>query len=274
MAQRIIDIEPLLAPIAGENPAGEDLTYAINSPLDQIREALRVDDGFGKGDFQHELKKADYPQALLLCTNALTLHSKDLRISTWLCESLTRIHGFAGLRDGLDLTARLLNSYWLQLFPAIDDDGDMQARDGALSMLNNLLLVIQDLPITSRSGGANYSYLQYQESKLFIIPAMSADIGEREREKINQIRAEAESKKKITSDLWTMAVRLTKVEYYQELSQLLKDCLEQLQSLDNTAYEVFGDSYSLNFNGLKSKLTEIYDFSLTLLKESFRQSHW
>ena len=43
----VIDLEALLAPIPGDNPAGESLQYS--GVYDEIREARRADDTLAKG---------------------------------------------------------------------------------------------------------------------------------------------------------------------------------------------------------------------------------
>ena len=52
-----IDIDGLLTPIPGDNPAGEDLRY--NSTYDEIKEARRADDQLERGVWQRDLKTAD-----------------------------------------------------------------------------------------------------------------------------------------------------------------------------------------------------------------------
>src|ERR1051326_8846028 len=48
----VIDVDALLTPIPGDNPAGENLQYS--GIYDEIREARRADDNLTKGDWEHE----------------------------------------------------------------------------------------------------------------------------------------------------------------------------------------------------------------------------
>src|SRR3712207_6515693 len=122
----VIDIEALLQPISPEKPAGESLQYS--GLYDEIREARRADDMLAQGQWQHEPKLADYRKVIGLAIPALTSETKDLQISVWLSEALTREHGFVGLRDSLTLLRRLQEDFWETLHPEIDE-GDMRSEE-------------------------------------------------------------------------------------------------------------------------------------------------
>ena len=83
-----IDIDAIMSPIPGENPAGEDLRYT--SVYDEIKEARRADDELDRGDWKFEIKTADWDRAIALCVDALTQKTKDLQIGAWLTEALVR----------------------------------------------------------------------------------------------------------------------------------------------------------------------------------------
>ena len=53
-----LDIEAILLPIPGDNPAGESLRY--DPVYDEIQEARRADDLLDRGDWQHEIKTSDW----------------------------------------------------------------------------------------------------------------------------------------------------------------------------------------------------------------------
>lgn len=116
----MIDIDSLLAPIAGENTAGENLRY---TPVyDSIQEARRADDQMEQGEWQHEVKTSDWNQVLSLSIEALTEKSKDIQIAVWLLEALTVTSGFKGFNQGLEVIIGFLNNFWDNLFPEIEDD--------------------------------------------------------------------------------------------------------------------------------------------------------
>ena len=93
-----VDVESILAPVPGDNPAGENLQYS--GLHDEIREARRADDPSTKADWQTELRTADWDEVVSLAESALKTKTKDLQVGAWLCEALLRKSGFAGLRDG------------------------------------------------------------------------------------------------------------------------------------------------------------------------------
>ena len=81
------DIEPFLAPIPGENPAGQNLYYA---PIyDQIKEARRMEDTGPMGAWVREAKTADFKLVIKLAEGALLKNTKDLQIAAWLLEAWT-----------------------------------------------------------------------------------------------------------------------------------------------------------------------------------------
>src|SRR5512143_109315 len=96
---RDIDLEKILAPIPGDNPAGEDLRYG---PIyDDIKEARRADDDLPLGKWERERKKAEWDKVISLSVAALGDKTKDLQIAAWLMEALTITEGFAGVAVGL-----------------------------------------------------------------------------------------------------------------------------------------------------------------------------
>ena len=53
----MIDIDTILTPIPGDNPAGENLRYTPT--YDEIIEAKRADDMLDRGDWEREIKTSD-----------------------------------------------------------------------------------------------------------------------------------------------------------------------------------------------------------------------
>ena len=104
-----MDIDPILAPIPGDNPSGENLRYT--SVYDDIKEARRADDLLDQGDWQHEVKTADWNAVFTLAATALTTRTKDLQIAAWLMEALTVTKGFEGVSQGLDIIIQLMDRF-------------------------------------------------------------------------------------------------------------------------------------------------------------------
>ena len=87
------ELEKLLAPISQEAPAGEDLRYDM--VYDQIKTARYSDDALSQGEWQTEIKKADWKLVIYLCRETLKSRSKDLNIAAWLTEAQLYHEGFS-----------------------------------------------------------------------------------------------------------------------------------------------------------------------------------
>lgn len=128
-----MNIHDLLHPIHADAPCGEDMSFAPE--FDRIAELRRTDDPtLAQGEWVRELKSADFPAVRTLCNDLLATRTKDLRLAGWLAEAQTRIDGFAGLAQGLELCAALCERYWGGLHPQ-PDEGDYEQRAGNLSWL-------------------------------------------------------------------------------------------------------------------------------------------
>ena len=126
-----IDVNELLAAIPGGDPAGTDASFS--DQFDRIREARRADDpSLAQGEWQTELKVADWREAQNLAEDILMHTSKDLQAAVWLCEAAIARHGLEGAKDSFDLLSGLLETYWEGLYPRADD-GDLEERAGKLA---------------------------------------------------------------------------------------------------------------------------------------------
>src|SRR5689334_18714196 len=110
----ITGIEALLAPIPGDNPAGENMQYT--GLYDEIREARRSEENLEQGEWKRETKSSDWHLVESLSSDSLATKTKDLQICVWLAEALVKLHGFTGFIDSLKLTRGLLENYWEKLY--------------------------------------------------------------------------------------------------------------------------------------------------------------
>jgi type VI secretion system protein ImpA len=234
----VIDVEALLAPVAGENPTGENLQYT--GAHDEIREARRADDDLVQGDWKRDLKTADWRQVLSLSTDALVEKTKDLQICAWLAEALVKLHGLSGLRDSLKLMRGLHERYWDTIYPEIDE-GDMDARANALAFMDRQsAIAIKGVQVTSASSGANFTYAQYEDSKQFEIPEDLSTLSSEQIERIDALKAQIAEEHKLTTDDWAKAKRATRRAFFEDLYALLDECWAEYQSLDQVMDEKFG----------------------------------
>ena len=126
-----IDVNELLAPIPGSDPAGSDASFS--DQFDRIREARRADDaGLAQGEWQTELKVADWREAQSLSEDILLRTSKDLQAAVWLGEAAISRFGLEGARDGFELLHGMLDQYWDGLYPRAED-GDLEERASKLA---------------------------------------------------------------------------------------------------------------------------------------------
>lgn len=129
-----IDVNELLAPIPGDDPAGTDASFS--DEFDRIREARRADDpNLEQGEWQTELKVADWRQAQSLAEDILLRTSKDLQAAVWLGEAAIARTGLDGARAAFELLAGLLEQYWEGLHPRVED-GDLEERAAKLAWFN------------------------------------------------------------------------------------------------------------------------------------------
>jgi type VI secretion system protein ImpA len=264
----VIDLEALLAPLDGDNPAGESLRY--EGTYDQINEARREDEVIAQGAWSRDLKVADWPTVIRLATDALLTKSKDLQIAAWLVEGLTkheRLDRWAGLRDGLHLMRALQETFWESLYPEIDpedDEGPLTARANVLAALDlRLGVIVNELPLTA---GAKYSYFQYQEAKQFDIPENLAALEYEQQEKVNALKAQAEAEGRVTGEDWRKARAATSFEFIEERAALINECWDQMQALDALMDEKYARA-TPGLGGLKKSLTEIRTLVDIIIKE-------
>ncbi|MBV9928136.1 MAG: type VI secretion system protein TssA [Acidobacteria bacterium] len=252
-----VDVAAQLAPIPGDNPAGESLRYAPLKPggnktlYDEVKEARRSDDISSYGDWEtKERKTADWKLVIELTTEALATRTKDIQVCSWLCEALVKVEGFAGLRDGLKVMRGLHELYWDRLYPELRD-GSPVPRANMLGTLNNdVTLAVQGQPVAYTTGGGSYSYHDWQEAAQFDIPESLEGLDQRRLDDIEKLKARAAEQGKITTEDWRKATKATGPDFYEKTYVLLGECREELSSLSSVADEKYGvDAPSLSALG-------------------------
>jgi len=223
-----VDIEVLLNPIPGNNPSGVSLRYT--GVYDAIQEARRCEDELSQGEWVRKTKSADWPRVIALASEALSRQSKDLQIAVWLAEALLKRHGFAGLRDGLHVLRGIHERFWQSCFPAIEN-GDLDPRIGPLEWLNTKVpATVQSVTITGRSGGENYSWLKWEESKA------TDNLGRKNVEAMEAARKDG----KISGEEFDKAVAMSSLEFYQSIFTNLGQAQAECVQLDKIVDERFG----------------------------------
>ncbi|HEY0038461.1 MAG TPA: type VI secretion system protein TssA, partial [Longimicrobium sp.] len=149
----------LLAPIAGDNPAG--VSVRGEAVYQQIKLARFEEDDVPQGEWQRDRKTADFVQVVKLATEVLSRQSKDLQVAAWLTEAWTRREGFAGLTRGLQLLHALLDRFWDHVHPE-PEDGDLELRAAPLEWVELYLgASVRAVPLTR----AGHGLMAYRESR-------------------------------------------------------------------------------------------------------------
>ena len=258
----VIDLEEFLQPISEENPSGDSLRYT--GEYDEIAEARRADKDVAQGDWQHELKSADFRKVIEAATGALKNKTKDLQIAAWFSEALTNEYGFAGLRDSLKLVAGLQENFWETLFPEIDE-GDMEGRANALEWLDReTALAVKRAPITAGEG---LSFWDWEESKQFDIPENIETLDSADQERYNELKEQAEKENRVTGVRWRKAKTQTRRGFCEETAFVLEECWTEYENLNRVMEEKFDPKQLPGLHELKKTLDDIKSQVKKLLDE-------
>lgn len=165
----VLDVQALIAPIPGDNPAGRDISFdtEISEKFATYRKEENPEDYRADDPLRPKVaKRADWPATDRLAREILAGTSKDLKSAVRLTEAVTRLHGFAGLRDGLRLLRGLLDQCWDRLNPPLED-GDLEVRTGPFRWLDDaetgarFPYTVLSTPLWSGTGTA-CSYLDWE----------------------------------------------------------------------------------------------------------------
>jgi type VI secretion system protein ImpA len=237
--------DDILNPIPGDNPSGRSLR--LDPLYDKIREARREDDSLAQGAWQRERKVADHGLAIRLIEQALASESKDLQLAAWLCDSLLKREGIAGLRNGIALCQALVERFWETLYPEIEN-GELEDRSAPLEWVaSKLLIPIKSVPLCS----AGYNFLDYNESR-------SVEYEELAKSKDQKTAREKALKDgKLAPELFDKSFSETPKALYAELEGQLDRALEALCLLNETCVEKFGPQAAPSFTKLQDSLREV-----------------
>lgn len=124
----LLNIEDLLHPIPGPNPAGSDVRGVLEMNLDPL---FREDN------------EAAWQKIIEISRKELKETSKDPQIAVWLTRGLVSQNSFPGLRDGLRLLRELVEKCWDFLYPPLVE-GDKEATDFALELRSGVFGSLDD----------------------------------------------------------------------------------------------------------------------------------
>jgi type VI secretion system protein ImpA len=228
----VLNFTKLLAPIPGEKPVGADLRKDISptSPYYKVRDARKAAREAERRiataqDAADNRDPPDWKPVLEHGTAILTEKTKDLEIAAYVIESLARLKGFPGLRDGFRLTRELIEKYWDGLYPLPDEEG-LETRVTHLTGLNGedaegtLPGPILRIPLTENTSvGRLFGAADYQSAL-----DLSKVADPKARDKREQQGA-------VNLDKFKKAIAETSSKFFGELEQDIKQCADEFGKL-------------------------------------------
>jgi type VI secretion system ImpA family protein len=216
-------VDTLLMPLPGAEPTGGSLRY--DPALDAIREARREEDpALPLGPWERDLKRADWPLVIDLCSGVLNEASKDLQVAAWLTEAWIHTEGVSGLRNGLRLLLGMCKQYWDVVHPVIVA-GDTEYRCGPFIWLDEKVpAALLRVPLTrvSSTNSRNYCFSDWervfwQENKM---------------RRVNAVHSISTLDGEPTRASILASIGLTSTAYYRMLADDIDVSLQLLGALD------------------------------------------
>lgn len=236
-------IGALLENIEKDAPSGDNLKH--NGIYTSIKDARTADDPtLPMGQWEHDLKAADWEEVTRLSVDALSTKSKDLQIAIWLLEAQINMWGFAAIGPCINFIQTLCEQFWPSMHPEIDD-GDIEYRTNLIIWLNEKLQpTVKQLPITAARSDNYFSWAMWE---------MAA-----QHEQLPPETRKAMQDDLLNPQTIVSAIIATPIEFYKDIFVDLRLGLMALedfsQSLDNLCGE-----YSPSVQGFATLLEEIYE---------------
>lgn len=179
MAQGVLDIEALLAPLAEGEGAGEDIRtdYSSNSLYQRIRTQRndarageRMIDG-DDPDANPVAVQAAWREVRKLGIECFSAKAKDFEIAAWMAEALVRLDGLKGLADASELISGLCRQYWDHGHPRLDSEDGIDGRVSPIGGLSGdsadgtLMATIRRYPLFKRADGAPCDLFTWQRAE-------------------------------------------------------------------------------------------------------------
>lgn len=250
-----VDLERLLGPITSDPPCGISLRWEpVWDELSQLRKTSK-DPLDASAD-----KVPDWVTVIEVATDALATRTKDLLIAGWLTEALVRESGFAGFRDGLRLIRGLVERYWENLHPLMEDQ-DLSNRAAPLNWLTShdggarMPAALREISLARSTDATNYNWTFWHQRRI-------APQGKDEKEDSYKRRsAEAEQKRQ----MFDSAVEASPIAFYQALLSDMDACLAEIDMLSQLLDQRLQD-HAPSWGELRKSIDEIRVFVYGVLK--------
>jgi type VI secretion system protein ImpA len=253
-----LELESLLKVISDEAPCGMDCSFS--NEFHAIKKAKsQYDPLLDQGDWIEEPKLADWQFVNLKSIELLTEKTKDIRLYSWLMEAWANLYGFQGIIKSLELTQRSLSHFWTLLHPEIEDDG-LDQRLGLLQgLINQLPVLIKNIPIVNASPF--YCLIDY-ESLLH-----QQNLRRKQTEDHDQVQAN------VSLEQFEQALMNTSKSFqyqnYQDFLEILNEW-NILKNVLNSLMEIDAPSFSSidsQLESIHSSLKKLYKTDAFGLKE-------
>jgi len=158
-----LDIEKLTAPVDEENPCGEGLDDLVFDP--DYAELDRLAQGKPEKVMGDEVIAAEEPDWRAVREKSLALFERvrSLRVAVFLTKASCARDGIPGMVQGLAIVRGLLDRYWDQVEPLIDD-GDATERLHTVAEIaseQGLLRLIRQSELVSSPAIGTYTIRDY-----------------------------------------------------------------------------------------------------------------
>jgi type VI secretion system protein ImpA len=254
----ILDFGRLMTPISTDNPTGEADFRSLDSAgffeLRKLRDELKkAEENVFQDEDDVDDPDGDWQDLHERASDALALQTKDVQLVCWMLESLPRLHGFAGLRDGIRLLIRLSDEYFEQLFPQPEEGGvhedDVYTCVEPFDRLDSgpLPETVARINVTEGSQPGPYTLWHYQQA---------VDLSQRP----SDVQEERRQEGWVTLDMFEEAVRDTSDSFFNEMYEDLSACENALDELETLLKDKCGEQDGVpitpSVRALRSQLVE------------------
>jgi type VI secretion system protein ImpA len=246
-----LDFAALLAPVPGDDPSGSPIPLELRQQLEDARREDDPDDYEPDDPMRPEtFRRADWSGIVRLSEATLTQSSKDLLVAARLTEALVRLHGFAGLRDGLHLLRELVEQCWDRLRPPVED-GDVEVRAAPFFWLDDpdkgarLPTTIRRVPLVARQ----------EVNQEITYSRADWDSGESK-----------DPRHRVPREDFDKAVASTSVERCEQLVEEMTQAREELEQLGRSLEARLGPA-APGLGGLRQAVTDCLGLMLPILKK-------
>ncbi|MDR2865396.1 MAG: type VI secretion system protein TssA [Spirochaetaceae bacterium] len=246
-----MNLEEMAAPLAGDQPAGENLEYdAMYIDLEALASGSQ---GTQIGSTTTE---GQAPNWRKLNSNCLELwkRTRDLRVAAYFLVSETMLEGLKGFIPSMKLLIFLVKDMWDVFYPLLDPEYD----NNPLERLNILSMVSPD------SGAINDPVMFLSHFReIRPVPSLAYTIRDL---MVASGELEASGGKTVDQNLLTAEVMNIPITEIQEMAALAKEAKDLITSLCEEMNNKMQDGSILTMNALLREVNRLWNFYDTHLK--------